>query len=254
MSEPEKCSLVTGASGGIGSAIVELLVARGRRVLACGRDAAALQRLADRFPRAVTTLARDLAQPDSGAALVHEAERAFGRLDELVYAAGAVEYAAIRDTTVTALRRQLEVNFVAPFSIMQRVAERMAEQQAGAMVVVASTLADSVAPSTAAYAASKAALVSAVRSFALELAPHVRVNAVAPGLVDTPMIRVPRRALAADEQCDAVVESQLAELRALHPLGRLGTPQDVADAVLYLLDARWVTGTILTVDGGLTLR
>jgi 3-oxoacyl-[acyl-carrier protein] reductase len=96
--------------------------------------------------------------------------------------------------------------------------------------------------------------VSAVRSFALELAPSVRVNCVAPGVVDTEMVHVPRRPLKDGEQRALVVAEQLEQLREMHPLQRLGSAAEVAEAVLFLLDASWVTGSILTVDGGLTLR
>jgi NAD(P)-dependent dehydrogenase (short-subunit alcohol dehydrogenase family) len=118
------------------------------------------------------------------------------------------------------------------------------------MVLVASTLALAPAPLTAAYAASKAALISVARSLAIELGPRgVRVNAVAPGVVDTEMIRAPRPG----EDSAAAVAARLERLRRLHLLGRLGSPVDVAEAVLYLLCAPYVTGTILTLDGGLSL-
>jgi NAD(P)-dependent dehydrogenase (short-subunit alcohol dehydrogenase family) len=125
-------------------------------------------------------------------------------------------------------------------------------------VNVASTLATNPAEGTAAYAASKAALIAWTRALALELAPHqVRVNAVAPGIIDTDMIHVLRgvdpAGLPPAEQ-EARVAAQLGRLAALHPLGRLGTPDEVAEAVIYLLEAKFVTGTVLVVDGGLTLR
>jgi NAD(P)-dependent dehydrogenase (short-subunit alcohol dehydrogenase family) len=95
-------------------------------------------------------------------------------------------------------------------------------------------------------------LIAATRSFALELGPRgVRVNAIAPGVVDTDMVRVAR---GENAQNDArAVADQLEALRRLHPLGRLGRPQDVAETALYLLRARYVTGAIVVVDGGLTL-
>ncbi len=121
----------------------------------------------------------------------------------------------------------------------------------GAIVHVASTLGVRSAPGTTAYAATKAALLSVTRTLALELAADkVRVNAVLPGVVDTDMVRVPRVEVA-PEEAPALIEKQLAELRELHPIGRLGEPEDVAAAVCYLLDASWVTGAALEVDGGL---
>jgi NAD(P)-dependent dehydrogenase (short-subunit alcohol dehydrogenase family) len=134
----------------------------------------------------------------------------------------------------------------------------VAARSGGAIVNVASTLATNPAEGTAAYAASKAALIAWTKSFALELAPHqVRVNAVAPGIIDTDMIHVLRGAEAStlpEAEHASRLAAQLAQLAALHPLGRLGTADEVAEAVIYLLDAKFVTGTVLVVDGGLTLR
>jgi 3-oxoacyl-[acyl-carrier protein] reductase len=152
----------------------------------------------------------------------------------LVNCAGVVRYGSIGTVGRGELVEQLAVNVVAPFLIAQSAARYMTH--GGAIVQVASTLGVRPAPGTAAYAASKAALLSLTRSFAQELAPRgVRVNAVVPGVVDTDMVR----------------GRDLEALRALHPLGRLGTPGDVAEAVVWLLGAEWVTGAEVVVDGGL---
>lgn len=246
-------ALVTGATRGIGRAVVARLVAAGRRVVAVGRDQAALTALEQHHPGEVLGVASDLTVSGAAAALFAQATARVGRLDVLVYAAGVVQYEPVGAVSEASLRAQLELNFVAPFTLLQRVGTAMRDAGGGSMVVVASTLATHTAAGTAAYAASKAALVAAARTFARELAPAVRVNVVAPGVVDTDMVRVPRRPLAAGEARDDVVQAELATLRALHPLARLGTPDDVAAAVHYLLDAAWVTGSVLTVDGGLTL-
>jgi NAD(P)-dependent dehydrogenase (short-subunit alcohol dehydrogenase family) len=148
------------------------------------------------------------------------------------------------------------VNFTSPLLMAQRAGTAMAAQGSGRIVLVASTLALGPAPLTAAYAASKAALVSAARSLALELGPRgVCVNAVAPGVVDTDMVRSvrPRADGAQHPEPERALTEQLEYLRKLHLLGRLGRPQEVAEAVLYLLCAPYVTGTVLTVDGGLLL-
>lgn len=238
-------ALVTGASRGIGRAVVECLVASGRKVIASARESAALRELER---EGVVVLAQDLSQPHADA-LIERAAR-IGTLSEVVLAAGIARYQSFAEVSEEELRAQLELNFVAPFLLLRALARTM---QAGSIVVVASTLAFRSAPTTAAYAASKAALVSAARSAALELAPRVRVNVLAPGVVDTDMIRVPRRELLPGEDRAALIGEQLEALRALHPLGRLGTPEEVAEAVRYLLEAPWLTGSVLTLDGGLTL-
>ncbi|HEY6880825.1 MAG TPA: SDR family oxidoreductase [Polyangiales bacterium] len=240
-------SLVTGASRGIGRAVVELLLARGRSVIACARESEQLRELAQN--ERVAVLPCDLAQPGAAQELIERAT-ALGPLRELVLAAGVAQHAAFANVGERALRAQLELNFFAPFFLIQHAAARM---ERGAIVAIGSTLAFRAAPTTSAYAASKAALLSLVRGAALELAPRIRVNALAPGVVDTAMIRAPRRDPEPGEDPVSVIAEQLEALRALHPLGRLGTPEEVADAVLYLLEAPWLTGSVLTLDGGLTL-
>lgn len=244
-----RLALVTGATRGIGRAICDALIAAGRTVIASGRDAAALDELVAAHGASVVPLVADLGEPGAWSKLVAQAERV-GPVSELVSNAGIVRYAQVGEVSEGDLHAQLEVNFVVPFLMGQALGNRMRARGAGAIVNVASTLGFSTAPETAAYAASKAALISATRSFALELAPTVRVNAVAPGIVDTDMVRVPRQAAGPGFS----IEAQLEKLSGLHPLGRLGTPQEVAEAVLFLLQARWVTGTLLTIDGGISLR
>jgi NAD(P)-dependent dehydrogenase (short-subunit alcohol dehydrogenase family) len=247
--------VVSGASRGIGRAIARALLARGDRLAVIGRDAAALGAVvgADGAHAVITA---DLAQAAGAERAVELAIGALGGIDALVCAAGVVEYAALDALTTEALQRQLDMNFVSPLRMAQRAAQHMGE--GASIVMVASTLAFGPAKLTAAYAASKAALVSGVRSLALELGPRgIRVNAVAPGVIDTDMVRVVR--LAPGERAlegaaaQVRIEEQLEALRKLHPLQRLGTPEDVAETTLYLLDAGYVTGNILPVDGGLLL-
>ena len=242
--------LVTGATRGIGRAVVAALLDRGATVCAVARDREALDRIAGAHPGRVHGLAADLGDADERRGVVTQAADLLGGLDGLVQCAGVVRYQAALETDDEALIAQLELNFLAPFRLAQDAARIMLGQGHGSIVHIASTLALRPAIGTAAYAASKAALLSLTRSLALELAAGgVRVNAVVPGVIDTDMVRVPRGLPGSAP----TVAAELAALAELHPLGRLGKPREVAEAVLYLLDAPFVTGVSLAVDGGLTV-
>jgi NAD(P)-dependent dehydrogenase (short-subunit alcohol dehydrogenase family) len=247
----EHIALVTGATRGIGRAVVETLVRTGRRVVATGRDQTRLSELAQAHGQRVVTVACDLSVRGAWTELLDQVDARVGALDEFVSNAGIVHYAGLGGVSEEALRAQLELDFVVPYLLSQRVGVAMKQRGRGAIVHVASTLGERPAADTSAYGASKAALINATRSFALELAPAVRVNAVAPGIVDTEMVQV-LRAEAKDRA--AALTSQRAAFAALHPLGRLGTPEEIAAAVLFLLEAPWITGSVLTIDGGVSLH
>jgi len=237
--------LVTGASRGIGRAIAQELLLRGATLAVVGRDADPLLRLSAEAPARVTILVCDLADRAARSEIVPRAVEALGGLDGFVSAAGVVHYQAVPQVEEDALREQLEVNLLAPTMLAQQAAEAMGA--GGSIVTITSTLAQRAAPHTLAYAISKAGLEACVRGLALELAPRgIRVNAVCPGVIDTDMIRAPRPG-GDPKQTEAALE----QLRRLHPLGRLGRPMEVAEAALYLLDASFVTGVSLPVDGGL---
>ncbi|MDW8363199.1 MAG: SDR family oxidoreductase [Myxococcales bacterium] len=238
-----RTALVTGGSRGIGRATVLALVARGARVAAVGRDARALDDLVAAAPAgAVVPLRADLSHPSGRAGLVDRAAEALGGLDAMVAAAGVIVRAPALEARFDDLRAQMEVNFFAALELMRDAGARMTRTGGGGIVAVASTLAVRPARDTLGYAASKAALVAAVRSLALELgAAQVRVNAVLPGVVETDMTR---ELLATDRE----------RLLALHPVGRLGTPEDIAQAIVWLLEAPFVTGQAVPIDGGLLAR
>ncbi len=249
MSRPERI-LVTGASRGIGRAIAERLLAQDRQVVLVGRDAARLAEIA-RSDRA-HVLAADLAREDD---IVQRAISILGGLDGLVHAAGVALHAPLPRIRDEELRDCVALHMRAPLRLMQELALHLrSERRAGSIVHIASTLAFRPAEGTLVYSATKAALVAMTRAAALELAADgIRVNCVAPGVIDTDMVRTLRE----DDERNAGsreerVREKLDALARLHPLGRLGTASEVADAVLYLLDAEWATGSVLTIDGGLT--
>jgi NAD(P)-dependent dehydrogenase (short-subunit alcohol dehydrogenase family) len=251
--------LVTGASRGIGRAVVERLLERGATVAVVGRSEEALVQLARRDPSRVTVLVGDLAEPTQRRRMVERAAAELSGLDGLVGSAGIALHQRVGAIDEATIAAQLAVNLVAPLLLAQDAAAVMrAQGTGGAIVHVSSTLAVQPAPGTAVYGAAKAALNAVTRSLAGELAEdRIRVNAVLPGVVDTDMVREPRLAPGEEPPTGATrerrVQAQLEALRELHPLGRLGKPADIADAVVHLLDAEWTTGSLMLVDGGLTL-
>ncbi len=224
---PRRVALVTGAGVRVGNAIARALARRGFGVAAHYR----IHR-----PRGFElALEADLALPDGPARLAALVQSRFDRLDLLVNSAAAFDRATVEETDAAVFDAQMELNARAPLLLTKALLPLL--RRAGGSVVNVADVGGGLVPwrGYAAYAASKAALVRLTECLALELAPDVRVNAVAPGTVLWP------------EGTPAGLRRRLA---ALIPLRRVGTPEDVADAVLFLADAPFVTGAVLPVDGG----
>jgi NAD(P)-dependent dehydrogenase (short-subunit alcohol dehydrogenase family) len=248
-----KVAVVTGAAQGIGLAIAGHLHARGACVVLVDRNQAALEKTAEKLVRSGCAeshaMLADLADPHAIADLAPRIATVAPQIDILVNNAGIESDTSFEDVTVELFDRILAVNLRAPLLLTQALAPRF-PNHSGAIVNISSIHADHAFPNAIPYACSKAALVALTRNLALELAPrHIRVNAVCPGYIDTPIWDEWLRS-ANDPEAVARHTAQL------HPLGRRGTPSDVAAAVAYLAgpEASWVTGTCLVVDGGLTVR
>lgn len=246
-------AVVTGAAQGIGRAIAEHLHTHGARLFLvdCNSTglAAAAQSMRMTVGHTVNTAVADLADPAAIEALALEVGAVESQVDILVNNAGIELDLSFAEITPEAFNRVIAVNLRAPLLVSQALVP-MFPASGGAIVNISSIHADHAFPNAIPYACSKAGLVAQTRNLALELAPrHIRVNAVCPGYIDTPMWDESLR-LALDP---AAIASQTA---ALHPLGRRGLPNDVASVVAFLAgpQAAWVTGTCLVVDGGLTVR
>ena len=242
MNLESKRFLVTGGSRGIGKAIVVALVEKGAKVAALATETDRVQALVDAYPDNVIAVGQDLLEVDDFSALATGAATKLGGIDGLVNCAGIIKrevVGAIQEASVT---RQLGVNLIAPLLLSQAVADLLkASSKGGVIINVSSTLSKRPAPGTLVYSATKAALDSLTTSLALELAPHgIRVNAVLPGVVRTDMVA-------------EMIENDDRLLR-LHPLGRLGQPEDIARVVVQLIENDWQTGALVTVDGGLLSR
>ncbi len=249
--------IVTGATRGIGRAVAVAILARGGRVIAVGRDRQRLDALVEGAADRLVPLEAALEDTDQLGGIVQSAVDAFGGIDGLVNCAGIAQYARVGAIERESIDQQLRVNLVAPLVLTQLVAAAFGND-GGAIVNVSSTLSLHGVEGTAVYAATKAALNSITQTLALELAPRqIRVNAVLPGVVDTDMVRAPRlrpgEPAPTGPELQARVDAQLEALRVRHPLGRLGTPGDVAQVIVDLLDRPWQTGSLVTIDGGLSV-
>lgn len=231
MGAMRKVAVITGASQGIGEALVKAYRARNFAVVANSRS---IKPMPD--PE-VLTVAGDIADPETAERIVAQALQHFGRVDTLVNNAGIFIARPFTEYTDEDYMKMLAVNLSGFFHITQRVAREMLKQEAGHIVQITSGLdvhANSAVPSVLA-ALTKGGLNAATKSLAIEYASRgVRVNAVAPGVIKTPMHGT--------ETYDV--------LARMHPVGRIGEVRDIADAVLYLEGADFVTGEILHVDGG----
>jgi NAD(P)-dependent dehydrogenase (short-subunit alcohol dehydrogenase family) len=254
MAAPPATVVVTGAAAGIGRATAIGLAERGFGVLAVDRDQAGLESLAaesgpSQSRGSIDTRVVDVSSRDQLRDLAAFARQTYGELGGLVCAAGLQRYGTVTETSDRVFDDIIEVNIGGVFFACRELIPLISA--GGGVVVVSSVQAFAVQRGVAAYAMGKAALIGLVKAMALDHAKAgVRVNAVCPGSVDTPMLRSAAELFAEGRTSDEVV----AEWGRNHPLGRVAEPSEVADAIAYLISdqASFVTGTELRVDGGLT--
>ncbi|WP_432519032.1 SDR family NAD(P)-dependent oxidoreductase [Kineococcus sp. SYSU DK006] len=240
---PARTALVTGGGSGIGAAVVAALAATGTHVAVLDRDTGAVPAVAG-----VSSHTVDLRDEAATIAAVRAAVPDGSRLDVLVNAAGIEHVASLEQTSAEDWDRVLHTNLRATFLVLRETLPALRRAR-GCVINVASQLALVGAERFAAYTASKAAVLGFTRSTALELAGDgVRVNAVCPGAVDTPLLR---RQFADGRRGP---QGTLDDLVAMHPLGRLATAQEIAEPIVFLAGpgAAFMTGSTLVVDGGYT--
>ena len=243
-----RAALVTGASSGIGRATALRFAAEGARVALVGRDAGKLKETAAEVARrggeAVEVQADVTVEAHARRAVETAAER-LGGIDVLVNAAGIISNGTVETTPLSDWDEMMNVNLRSVFHLMQLAAPHL-EKRPGSVVNVSSVTGLRAFPGVLAYCVSKAGVDQLTRCAALELAPKgVRVNAVNPGVVVTEIHK--RGGMAEERYADFLEHS-----KTTHPLGRVGTPDEVADLILFLASDRaaWITGATYPIDGG----
>ncbi len=247
-----KVAIVTGGGSGIGKEVAARFVAQGGKVVLNGRNADKLAAAAaeiDPSGAKVRAEAGDIAKPETAKALVDRAQADFGGVDVLFNNAGVFQPKPFLELDETEYDWFLDTILKGKFFMAQAAAKAMQARGGGAIVQTGSLWALQAIGATpsAAYSAANAGVHALVRNLALELAgDNIRVNAVAPAVVETPVYGT----FMSPEQ----VAETLPTFNAFHPLGRNGQPGDVADALLFLASdkASWITGQVLSVDGGVT--
>jgi len=244
-----KTALVTGASRGIGKAIATALAAQGCHLVISSRKQEALEEVAAEITAAhpgvrVLPKAAHVGIPEQAAACVDAAVAEFGGIDVLVNNAGTNPYfGPMVDLDVARAEKTVQVNQLSVVLWTQHVWKASMAERGGAIINIASIGGLVTEPGIGYYNATKAAVIHLTKQFAAELAPGVRVNAIAPGIVRTQLAR-------------ALWESYEDHLREQLPLGRIGEPEDIASVAVFLASSAsgWMTGQTLVVDGGAIAR
>lgn len=233
-----KTLLLTGANGGIGREVAKLFSKAGAALVLADRDLQPLEAFAASLETKALCIQMDAAEPVSAQNLVDQTLTHFGRIDYLVPSAGLYISEPFAEMTDQQWRNTISINLDGVFYLLRRAAPHL--RAGSAIVNLASMAAFRGAYSNVHYSASKGGLVSMTRSLARELAPHTRVNAVAPGIIETPMIK-------------SISQERSETNLTQTPLARLGRPEEVASVIGFLLSdaASFITGETIQVNGGL---
>jgi NAD(P)-dependent dehydrogenase (short-subunit alcohol dehydrogenase family) len=241
----DKVCIVTGATSGMGKAIAQGLSSEGARLVLSGRNKESGQALENSLDHAVF-VPGDVTEPSYNKKLVDTALETYGQLDILSLNAGVLGLGNVMELPIETWQNAINTNLSSLFYLCKYALPILQQQPQGNILINASIAAFKSFPNHPAYCASKAGAVALMKQMAVDYAPNIRVNAICPGPVDTPLLWESAKAF---EQPETAVEN--AKRTTL--LKRLGTPQDITKLVLFLVsdDSSWITGTTVTIDGGI---
>ncbi len=232
--------IVTGASSGIGEGVARMFLEEGARLVGCGIEPA----MKIESENAIYVQA-DLTDPDQAQNVVDKAVEAFGQVDKLVCCAGVTFIGSLENTEYNTFMRELSINLGGVFNMCKAAVVELKKQEGSTIVTVGSDLGVRPIPERIGYCPSKAGVIMLTKCIALEFAPHIRANAILPGLVRTPMIE--QRFTEAEDP--AALEESYASLYPLHKMGKI---EDMANAIAFLSsdESGFITGEIMQVCGG----
>ena len=241
----DKVAIITGGTSGIGKGVVQALNNEGARLIINGRDPEKGRKLIKELTGNAHFVEGDVKNSETNLQLVEKTHTHYGRLDMMVLSAGQLGIGKIDSLSIEDWHDTIATNLHAVFYLLKYGIPAMLEHDGGSIVIIGSIAAFHAFPNHAAYTASKGALPALVKQIALDYGPEIRINLVCPAQVKTPLLD---NSVQAFEKPDEI----LAQTAQRLPLKRLGTPQDIANAVLYLLSdsASWVTGSHFVIDGG----
>ena len=238
-----KTALVTGASGGIGGAIARVLHGAGAKVMLHGTRQPALDALQAELGERAFVAASDLSDPAAADALVKAADEAMGQLDILVNNAGLTRDMLAMRMKDEDWQKVIDVDLTAGFRLSRAVLRGMVKRRWGRIIAITSIVGATGNPGQANYAAAKAGTVGMSKALAAEVAQRgITVNCIAPGFIATPMT-------------DVLTDDQKTRIAQAVPMGRIGTPDEIAAAVLFVAseEARYMTGQTLHINGGMAM-
>jgi len=246
----DKVAIITGATSGIGAATAKLFAKHGAKVVVNGLNS-------NRGKSVVVTVTKsggkavfiksDISTVNGAADLIEESHAHYGRVDLLIHCAGMLGLGSISKVSVETWQQTIDTNLNSVFYLLRKALPLMKQQGNGNVIIIGSIASQKGFPNHPAYCASKGALVPLVKQIAVDYAPHIKVNLINPGPVDTPMIWDSAKAFPDPE--NAVKDAAEASL-----LGRLANSEDIANVALFLASdaSEYINGAAITVDGGIT--